>query len=61
MDLFAKCHNDQLVNEAKRAIEAGVYPYFIALDEHEGAVATYQGRKLALELFVHCQVAVEEA
>jgi 8-amino-7-oxononanoate synthase len=48
MDLFAKCHHDPLVNEAKRAIEAGVYPYFIALDEHEGAVATYQGRKVIM-------------
>ncbi|HEY3232948.1 MAG TPA: pyridoxal phosphate-dependent aminotransferase family protein [Roseiflexaceae bacterium] len=48
MDLFAKCHQDPLVNEAKRAIEAGVYPYFIALEEHEGAVATYQGRKVIM-------------
>ena len=48
MDLFAKCYHDPLVNEAKRAIDAGVYPYFIALDEHEGAVATYQGRKVIM-------------
>ncbi|MFL5805111.1 MAG: aminotransferase class I/II-fold pyridoxal phosphate-dependent enzyme [Roseiflexaceae bacterium] len=48
MDLFAKCHQDQLVNEAKKAIEAGLYPYFIALDEHEGTVATYQGRKVIM-------------
>jgi 8-amino-7-oxononanoate synthase len=48
MDLFAKCHQDQLVSEAKKAIEAGIYPYFIALDEHEGAVATYQGRKVIM-------------
>ena len=48
MDLFAKYHQDQLVTEVKKAIEAGFYPYFIALDEHEGAVATYQGRKVIM-------------
>ncbi|HEY3228670.1 MAG TPA: pyridoxal phosphate-dependent aminotransferase family protein, partial [Roseiflexaceae bacterium] len=48
MDLFEKCHQDQLVNEAKKAIAAGIYPYFIALEEHEGTVATYQGRKVIM-------------
>jgi 8-amino-7-oxononanoate synthase len=48
MDLFEKCHQDPLVKEAQKAIEAGIYPYFIALDEHEGTVATYQGRKVIM-------------
>ena len=25
-----------------------MYPYFLALDEHEGTVATYQGRKVIM-------------
>jgi 8-amino-7-oxononanoate synthase len=48
MDLFEKCHQDQLVNEAKKALAAGYYPYFLALDEHEGTIATYQGRKVIM-------------
>src|SRR6185295_2656927 len=48
MDLFEKCHQDQLVNEAKKALAAGYYPYFLALDEHEGTVAIYQGRKVTM-------------
>ena len=48
MDLFEKCHQDQLVNEAKKALAAGYYPYFLALDEHEGTVATYQGRRVIM-------------
>ena len=48
MDLFEKCRTDRLLIEAKQAIAAGIYPYFIALEEHEGTVATYQGRKVIM-------------
>lgn len=30
------------------AMAAGFYPYFIALEEHEGPIATYQGRKVIM-------------
>ena len=48
MDLFEKCRSDRLLIQAKGAIAAGNYPYFIALEEHEGTVATYQGRKVIM-------------
>ena len=32
MDLFEKCYG---FTEAKQAIEAGIYPYFIPLTENE--------------------------
>jgi 8-amino-7-oxononanoate synthase len=48
MDLFEKCRSDRLVLEAQKAITAGHYPFFIALEEHEGTVATYQGRKVIM-------------
>src|SRR5262245_22883363 len=48
MDLFEKCRSDRLVIEAQKAIAAGHYPFFIALEEHEGTVATYQGRKVIM-------------
>jgi len=48
MDLFEKCRSDRLVLEAQKAMAAGHYPFFIALEEHEGTVATYQGRKVIM-------------
>ena len=44
-DLFQKCAD---FTEAKEAIAQGYYPYFIPLDETEGPVATYKGRKLIM-------------
>lgn len=44
-DLFQKCAD---FTEAKEAIAQGYYPYFIPLDETEGTVATYKGRKLIM-------------
>lgn len=48
MDLFDKCRHSRRVGEAKQAMAAGIYPYFIALEEHEGTVATYNGRKVIM-------------
>lgn len=45
MDLFEKCRQ---FTEAREAIAAGTYPYFTALDEHDGSEAIYQGRKVIM-------------
>lgn len=45
VDLFQKCAD---FTEAKEAIAQGYYPYFIPLDETEGTVAMYKGRKLIM-------------
>jgi 8-amino-7-oxononanoate synthase len=45
MDIFDKAY---AFTEAKEAIEAGIYPYFIALTENEGTEATYKGRRLIM-------------
>ena len=45
MDLFEKCRN---YTDAREAIERGVYPYFIALNENEGTEVVYQGKRLIM-------------
>lgn len=45
MDLFEKCRN---FTAAKEAMERGVYPYFIPLNENEGTEVVYQGRRLIM-------------
>ncbi len=45
MDLFEKCYG---FTEAKEAIAAGIYPYFIPLTENEGTVAVFRGRRLIM-------------
>lgn len=45
MDLFAKTYD---FTEAKEAIAAGMYPYFIPLTENEGSEATYKGHRLIM-------------
>ncbi len=45
MDIFEKCFH---YTEAKDAIAAGIYPYFLALSENEGAEVSYQGRRLIM-------------
>ncbi|OQA46395.1 MAG: 8-amino-7-oxononanoate synthase [Chloroflexi bacterium ADurb.Bin325] len=45
MDLFAKCYG---FTEAKQAIEAGIYPYFIPLTENEGTEAVFRGHRLIM-------------
>ena len=45
MDLFDKCSD---YTEAKEAIAAGWYPYFIPLTGNEGTVAIFRGRKLIM-------------
>jgi 8-amino-7-oxononanoate synthase len=45
MDIFDKCFN---YNEAKEAIKAGYYPYFIPMSGSDGTEAEYRGRKLIM-------------
>jgi 8-amino-7-oxononanoate synthase len=45
MDLFAKAYQ---FTEAKEAIAAGIYPYFIPLTENEGSEAVYKGHRLIM-------------
>mgnify|MGYP001335351072 CR=1 FL=1 len=44
-DLFDKVAQD---TRAKEAIEAGIYPYFRALSDTEGAVARFQGKEVVM-------------
>lgn len=48
MDLFEKCERDRITAEARAAIDADSYPYFLALEEHDGPHATYRGRRLIM-------------
>ena len=45
MDIFAKTLE---FTEAKEAIAAGTYPYFIPLTENEGSEAVYKGHRLIM-------------
>ncbi len=45
MDLFTKAYE---YTEAKEAIAAGMYPYFIPLSENEGSEALYKGHRLIM-------------
>lgn len=45
MDIFKKCYQYSRVKEAK---EAGIYPYFIPLDENEGTEVIYEGRQIIM-------------
>jgi 8-amino-7-oxononanoate synthase len=44
-DIFAKCAG---FTEAKEAIAAGIYPYFIPLTENEGSEAVFRGHRLIM-------------
>ncbi len=44
-DIFEKCLG---FTEAKDAIAAGIYPYFIPLTENEGTEAVYRGHRLIM-------------
>ncbi|MEJ5198215.1 MAG: pyridoxal phosphate-dependent aminotransferase family protein [Anaerolineae bacterium] len=45
MDLFDKCYN---FTEAKAAIAAGIYPYFIPLTGNEGTEAVFGNKRLIM-------------
>jgi 8-amino-7-oxononanoate synthase len=45
MDLFEKCYG---YTEAKEAIKAGLYPYFIPMTKSEGSEAIFQGQRLIM-------------
>lgn len=45
MDIFEKCYT---FTEAKEAIAAGIYPYFIPLTENEGTEAVFRGHRLIM-------------
>jgi len=45
MDIFEKCYQFSIVKDAK---EAGIYPYFIPLDENEGTEVIYDNRHIIM-------------
>ena len=45
MDIFEKAYNYTVANEFK---EAGLYPYFLAMEGNEGSEAIYQGRRIIM-------------
>jgi len=45
MDIFEKCYS---FTEAREAIQAGYYPYFIPFTDHEGTEATVHGRRVIM-------------
>ncbi len=45
MDIFAKCAT---FTDAREAIAAGFYPYFIPLNENEGTEVVYKGQRLIM-------------
>ena len=45
MDILAKCAN---FTDAREAIAAGFYPYFIPLNENEGTEVIYKGQRLIM-------------
>jgi 8-amino-7-oxononanoate synthase len=45
MDIFSKCFN---YKDAREAIKAGYYPYFIPMNGSDGTTADYQGHKLIM-------------
>lgn len=45
MDLFEKCRS---YTAAKEAMESGIYPYFIPLNENEGTEVVFQGKRLIM-------------
>ncbi len=45
MDIFAKC---PVFTDAKEAMAAGFYPYFIPMEGNEGTEAIFQGRRLIM-------------
>ena len=45
MDIFDKAYNYTVANEFK---EAGLYPYFLAMEGNEGSEAIYQGRRIIM-------------
>lgn len=45
MDVFEKCRQ---FTKAREAIERGIYPYFIPLDDSEGTEAWYHGKHLVM-------------
>jgi len=44
-DIFDKARN---YTQAREAMEAGLYPYFLPLEGNEGAEAVYQGRRIVM-------------
>lgn len=45
LDLFEKCRK---YDQARIAIEQGIYPYFIPLSENEGTEVEYKGKRLIM-------------
>jgi 8-amino-7-oxononanoate synthase len=48
MDIFAKCEQNDIMRRARQAKEAGLYPYFVPLEETEGTEVTVDGRRIIM-------------
>jgi len=48
MDIFAKMHADESMERVKAAKQAGLYPYFLPLEDSEGTEVTMEGRKIVM-------------
>lgn len=48
MDIFAKCEQNEIMRRARQAKEAGLYPYFVPLEETEGTEVTVDGRRIIM-------------
>jgi 8-amino-7-oxononanoate synthase len=48
MDIFAKCEQNEIMLRARQAKEAGLYPYFVPLEETEGTEVTVDGRRIIM-------------
>ena len=48
VDLFTRIRRSPFQEEAKHVIEAGLYPYFLPLEETEGTEVTIEGRRLLM-------------
>ena len=45
MDLFTKCEQ---YTDARNAMEHGIYPYFIPMEENEGTEVVFNGQRLIM-------------
>jgi 8-amino-7-oxononanoate synthase len=48
MDIFAKCEQNEIMRRARQAKEAGLYPYFVPLEETEGTEVMVDGRRILM-------------
>lgn len=47
-DLFDKVVNDDTLKRVREATEGGIYPFFRALSDSEGTIATFEGKEVVM-------------